>query len=425
MKRYYAEILRRVGNPKHLLFAALSALLLTVLCYFANNLPIFTSEDLHRYLLTQKTCEWLGFKTEIDYSDAFFLNTAFDKELVPAIPSDTNFVKKPLGEVAITDRKKLYLFLKFLNESKNYKYVILDIKFCKEEKSEYDDSLFNLIEEMDRIVIPVHDDMKLARKSLEQKAALAHYYATIIETNFVRYEFTRDTCRYIPTKVYEDLFPERKIEKQGWRRFAVYVSDGKLVNNSCFVTFDGSRFNQLSDYVGKWGKSNILRERYHNLGVDYMKNFFSGADSEEEVIENITYETKGKYVFIGDLEQDLHDTYMGPKPGCVILYGALKSLEEGKHIVTFTYEAIWFLIYFAISLMMIKRKTVFRIIPWFAKYRTNKLLCFLFDMTSFGVFLFICVSIEYILNGTVHSIIVPVLYFSLVHTITLYKQYQL
>lgn len=424
MKYYQAKHLRVIGNSKQIFFAAFSALVLTVLCYFVNNLPIFTDEDLHQHLFTQKVCEWFGFKTNINYDDALFVNVAFDKELVPAMSSGEELQQTQLGVTQITDRKKLYLFLKGLNRTQSYKYVVIDIQFCKEEKTEYDDSLFNLIESMDRVVIPIHDNMKLARKGLESKSALAHYYATIIETNFVRYEFTRDTIRYIPTRIYEDLYPEKSIKKYGWDRLAFYVSDGNLVNNSCFITFDGTRFNQLSDSVGKWGKSNILKEKYYNLGVSYINNFLDGTNTEEETNEYISSDAEGKYVFIGNLEEDLHDTYMGPKPGCVIMYGALKTLVEGKHIVTFTYQTVWFFIYFIISLLMIKRKTAFRVIPALSEYHSKKLLCFIFDFVSFTLFLFICSCIEYIMNGTVHSMIVPILYYSLVHIIILYKQYQ-
>lgn len=424
MKHYQAKYLIVAGNSKHILFAVFSALVLTVLCYFVNNLPIFTNEDLHQHLLTQKVCEWLGFKTNINYDDALFVNVAFDKELVPAMSSGEEFQQTQLGVTQITDRKKLYLFLKGLNKTQSYKYVVMDILFCKEEKTEYDDSLFNLIESMDRIVIPIHDNIKLARKGLEAKSALAHYYATIIETNFVRYEFTRDTARYIPTRIYEDLYPEKSIKKYGWDRLAFYVSGGNLVNNSCFITFDGMRFNQLTDFVGKWGTSNISRGKYYHLGVEYINNFLDGTNTEEETDEYISHDVEGKYVFIGNLEEDLHDTYMGPKPGCVIMYGALKALVDGKHIVTFTHLAVWFFIYFTISLLMINRKTAFRVIPGLAEYHSNKLLCFIFDSVSFTLFLFICSCIEYIMIGTVHSIIVPILYYSFVHVIILYEQYQ-
>lgn len=91
MKYYQAKHLRVIGNSKQIFFAAFSALVLTVLCYFVNNLPIFTDEDLHQHLFTQKVCEWLGFKTNINYDDALFVNVAFDKELVPAMSSSEEF----------------------------------------------------------------------------------------------------------------------------------------------------------------------------------------------------------------------------------------------------------------------------------------------------------------------------------------------
>lgn len=424
MKIPQIKYLKRAMEARHILFSALSAVALTVLCYFTNNLPIFTGEDLHQHLITQKICEWLGFEIETNNNDALFINVSFDKELVPAMSNDINLQKTQLGFTEITDRKKLYLFLKCLNESQNYKYVILDVRFCEEDKSEYDDSLFNLIESMDRIVIPTHDNMKLASQGLEQKSALAHYYSTIIETNFVRYEYTRDSIRYIPTKVYEDLYPQKKFQKYGWGRFSIYVSDGHLVNNSCFISFDSKRFNHMPDTYRKWKTSTIFTEEYYQLGFDFINNLLDGTNTQEETIKSIASVSEGRYIFIGDFQHDSHDTYMGLKPGCVILYRALKSLEEGKHIVSLSHQAIWFMIYFLITFLMIKRKPTFRTIPLIKDFNNNKLLCFIIDLASFSTFLFFCGSVEYVLNGSVHSLIIPVLYFSFIHLIIQYKEYK-
>ena len=62
---------------------------------------------------------------------------------------------KGMGYGKITDRKKLLQLLSELKRRNDYKYILLDILFSDSTdlRTEYDNSLYDLIQSMDRIII--------------------------------------------------------------------------------------------------------------------------------------------------------------------------------------------------------------------------------------------------------------------------------
>lgn len=405
---------------KYTAFSFTSALCLTVVCYFANNLPLFTGESLDQQFLNQKVCEWVGYKEQIDYNDAFFVNVSYDKELVPVKrDSDT------IGNDVVTNRRKLYELLSLLKESNVYKYVIVDLMFSKGDCTAYDDSLYLLMKEMDKLVIVDHDSVDLARSYLKEKSAIAEYYATITATNFVRYEYLRGDRRYIPTKVFEELYPEKTISRYGWRWLSVYTSQNKLCQNGSFITFDTAPFSEYKSIgdsiVGFSGeKKAIVQKVYYNLGHDLVDQICPEYTKDELIREKITPATKGKYVIISNITEDVHDTYAGQKPGCIILYRALQNLEKGNTMISYSHILLWFCIFFIVAVFTIRQRSILSYIP-FLKSCKVKCAHYILDIFSFSSLFFVVEVLEYIVSHVVYSITIPVLYFTIVKLLVNYK----
>lgn len=411
--------LKKYIITRHVIFSTISALILTCTYYFANNLPLFTGEDLNQQLWTQKICEWLGWSKNIDYSNVVFINVSYDKELIPVLGEGPGEV---IGSSVITDRRKLYKFLYLLNKSQEYKYLLLDIIFDKDDITEHDDSLFSLLGRMNKLVFVDHDSIQIEHPELKKKAGLAEYYSTITATNFARYEYINNDKRYLPLKVFEDLNPDKKVSRYGWGRFSLYFTQGYLCQNSCFLSFDSSHFDEYTAIENRFGK-NIKKKNYYNLGSEFINLIDDSIYTEEVMIESIARLTNGKYVIIGNMKEDMHDTYMGPKPGCLILYRALQTLEEGKNIVTAGHLFIWGIIFFLITLFICKEKSILMYIPYIRNVRC-KFLHYSFDIFSFGIFLFCCQFLEYVYCNSVHSLVIPFLYFSAIKLVFPYKKYQ-
>lgn len=417
MNKRLSQLFGRFIN-KDIKFSVISAVLLTVLCYFVNNLPVFTGENLNQLFATQYLCERVGKGIKTNLDSVTFFNVSNDKQLIYTYDADTVDVIKTS---VVTDRKKLTQLLHLLKETNNYKYLILDLMFCEGDSTEYDNELFSLIAGMDRIVFVHNDSLKLANPILEDKAAIAEYYSTITATNFTRYEYLRGDRRYLPTKVYEDLHPRNKIRRYGWRRLSLYFSGWKLCRNSMFLTFDTKPFTDKV-FVDSLKAANA----YYDIGKDVLLRIDNSRPTlnEDVQIKKLEKLTGGKYIIIGNLIEDMHDTYAGKKPGALILLRAIQLLDEGKHIVNPLHTLFWFTVYFFVSLFICTRRSVLNYIP-FIKRAKHKTTHYFVNIASFGLVLFILSALEYALFQTVYSLAAPFWYFNILKFIIDFKSYRI
>lgn len=407
---------RKVWN-RYTVFSFISAIFLLVINYFANNLPVLTGEDLDQFYATQLACEILRDTEDHTYDSCCFYNVSYDKQLVYTYDKDGDVIRTG----AITDRQKLLYLLQLIEKSGTYKYVILDLMFCEGDSTEYDDELFRQIAMMDRIVFAKHDSIKTANPSINNKSAITQYYSTITATNFTRYEYLRGDERYLPLKVYEDLNPEKRMTRYGWRWLSLYFSGHKLCQNSVFLTFNTDSF---TDKVIVDSLKQV--HAYYNLGEDVICNISDEIETlnEESMIRNMRVLHKDKYIIIGNLVDDVHDTYAGIKPGGIIILRAIQSLEEGKNIVRPSIIIVWLLVYFFISLFICTGRNVINFLP-FIRDTKYKFIHYLVDVVSFTFILFVLQVVEYALFHTVHSQLVVIIYFAVIKAIFHYKKYEI
>ena len=409
-------------KDKHVKISFIVAILLSVLGYFTNNWALFTGETLSLYTFIEWGRNLL--EEDDDYSGAFFVNTSMDKQLID-VYRDGNIV----GQTAVTDRHKLLKFLKLLKQT-DYEYVVIDISFAEELSRDSDSvgvkidtELFDLIKSMDRCVVATSREMKLLG-GLKSKAALATYKSTVNASNFVRYEYF-DSIPSIPIKVYNDIRKGQGLDTIDYSNGVLYHEGGRLCQNSLFLEFSAKSFSKTKKAQTELGNFMIIeKNNYRDIGFDYLDNM--EIFSEEEVLKNLQAEMKeyskeGRpIVLIGNLTEDLHNTYAGLQPGVIILYKAIRALQEGRHIVNPFNVLFLFVAYFLICLFILKDKPLSLPIPREVrfKYPFVALMC---QFISLSMILLVLEFIEITFFNVTTNFILTILLFN---TLKLYVQFK-
>ena len=385
-------------RKKALIISFFNVIVLLFLGYLLNNQAIFTGEDLNKYAWMEWIKESLGISEKIrEKEDALFVNVAYDKQLIER----HDLFGMTIGNVDITDRSKLLLFLQMLKNTNTYKYIFMDIRFEKGFDSPIDTELFSQIINMRDIVVANHSDIELIDKSLSPKVALNDYRTTIIDSSFTRYEYLKDGQISVPLFAYKEL-TGNTIDKH----FLFYTSNHRLCYKSLFIKSpieDWSEFNEQNNKV------------YYNLGNDLLGNY-----SEED----IAILTNGKYVVIGDMVEDIHDTYSGSKPGSVLTYYSFVALKNGEHYVHYALLIILAFIYFFISLGLFERSSITERIP-FVKKSHSKIVHFCTSFIGYTTVLLIVMIFLNMIFGIATSILVPSVYFSIQENFIKYKNQQI
>ena len=395
-KRLYCKVAEMVKRKKiALLFSLCNVVILLALSYFLNNQPLFTGEDLDQYAWMEWIKDKLGISPDVDTNAALFVNVAYDKQFVDKYDD----YGMTIGNSDVTDRSKLLAFLKILHKTGAYKYIILDIRFEKGYNvPEVDSLLFAEILSMRNIVIANHSDIELADSSLIKKAAISDYFATITKTNFARYQYNYDGVESVPLYAYHEL-TGNTINKHGW----LYTCNSRLCYNSLFVHFPIAKWNEYNEQQSKV---------YYNLGSDILDNY---SDSDLKKL------TEGKYVIIGNMVEDIHDTYSGLKPGSVITYYAFQELMKGRHFVNYCMMLFLAILFFLISLSLFETNPIISRLP-FIRNSHSRIIHFMLDFVGYSLVLALSMIILYIIFGIATSIVLPSAYFAIQKSIIRFKQ---
>ena len=396
IKRLYCKGAEMVKRKKiALLFSLCNVVILLILSYFLNNQPLFTGEDLDQYAWMEWIKDKLGIIPEVDTNDALFINVAYDKQLVDKCDD----YGMAIGNSDVTDRSKLLSLLQLLHKTNSYKYILLDIRFEKGYNvPDVDSALFAEILSMKNIVIANHSDIELADSSLIKKAAFSDYFATITKTNFARYQYNYDGVESVPLYAYHEL-TGNAINKHGW----LYTCNSRLCYNSLFVHFPIAKWNEYDEQQSKV---------YYNLGSDILDNY---SDSDLKKL------TEGKCVIIGNMVEDVHDTYSGLKPGSVITYYAFQELMKGRHFVNYCMMLFLAILFFLISLSLFETNPIISRLP-FIRNSHSRIIHFMLDFVGYSLVLALSMIILYIIFGIATSIVLPSAYFAIQKSIIRFKQ---
>jgi hypothetical protein len=334
MARFCTSLVSKKTNQY--VFSLVCALILSFSCYLVENQPFSFSDKSFLFYIFEMPFRQLPHDFDRTVK---FVNVSHDRQLVPIDPTDS-----ALGNTDITDRRKLLQFLNRLeDEDVEYQAIMLDIRFEKNLRTDVDSILFNKIFSMRDIVVAHHKsdpttEYKIADSLLLDKAGYADYKQVAYESNFFRYPFLQEQGPSLALKLY-DVIRAQPASIKKLSCFPIYWCDKRLCTNCPLLPIHGDVYDKwVSPY--KQGKGKGFNEHfsyYEDLGADWL--------AWESDIRDWRTELKGAYIVIGDFENDVHDTYAGPRSGAFINWLAYVYLEAGSHILSWSYVCLIFIFY--------------------------------------------------------------------------------
>lgn len=354
-------------NVKRLTLAVLLSIVVILTSYFVGNTSYPMAGEKAALVKLNNWKSYLNLTHDSVPDDVLLLNVSYDKTMTPYQEEGLE-----LGQIPITDRRKLLDFLTKARQADNYKYIMMDVILERGIETEFDSALFHTIASMPRIVIPVHSDAPLQDSILYAKAANADYNITHDETNFTRFQFLNDGVPSMPLKMYEAQ-TGNTIEKHG----PFYTCDGHLCSSAITLKLP---IKISGTYLEKGEAATNMRERsYLYLGADVLS-----VDSIVPVAEQI----RDKIVVIGDFNNDVHRTYLGFQPGSVICLNAYYALQRGEHRVNYLFTLFLFFVYTGIAMLMLNGRSIdsFFKNPWLKAMASFFALTVVFTIISMVVY---------------------------------------
>lgn len=367
------------------IFAILSALFMSVGRHF-----IALDDNNFYYVVLGYFKQVVAFSEEPVQSEDLYINVAYDKQLIEI----NDELGLPRGVTDITDREKLIRLLQLLKESNQYKFAFFDIRFEQGYVTENDSLLFALIKETPRLVLSIHKGMDLLDSSIMQKVAISEYSSDMDESIFTRYSLNSDVdIPSVPVYMYEAISGKKA---SSFGPFMLF--DGAVGEAEPYIQFD-VEFNSKYDADGKF--------LFYDLGVDIL---------DQMSAEDFGVLSKDKYVVVGNITEDVHNTYGGLQPGCYIVMKAFKSIMNEKIMLHFWSGSIMALIYFLLVCAQFGTKPMWQYIPVIKKVK-RKAVAIVLSMLSYSAVLMVCVTIMYWVSGEIYNIFVPTMYLIVVGTV--------
>lgn len=327
--------------------------------------------------------------------DLFCVNIGLDKTLAPVIDEfgDT------IGRVPITDRNAVWKFLDIVKDS-NYKYIVIDIRFEKDLKSEEDSALFNTINKMPNVVVSTHRDTELNEYLTEGDNNIVGMsdIRSTGSSDFSKYEYLQSGRESVALNMYHDLHG-KTIKKIG----PFFLCNSKLCRNMQFLDLYPSAVNPITSEG---------RIRYPYLSSQILRFY-----TAEELCNIVS----DKIIIIGDYDTDIHSTYIGDVPGPLLAYEAYNALKEGKHFVSWWTVLISFLFYFSISFIVLNPGSQKRINKLFLNVK-SAFLRFVLLLIGWGTILLLFKYLLFWFYGIYMPTLIPSIVFSGIAT---YKSYRL
>jgi hypothetical protein len=305
----------------------------------------------------------------------------------------------------MTDRAKLLSLFNAL-DSINYRYILLDVRFEKGfESDSISIALFNKINQMDRIVVARHSDGELVDTIMLSKTALADYHTTLLEAGLVKYPTVERNGSTMADRMYHELHGGT-IKKWG----PIYTDNGRLCYGSIFLTYPVR--------ITRWMPSSV-EDGYPVYGAPLYDNLGSDILNSEAPID-YKERFENKIIVIGDLIEDVHETYIGTLPGSVANINTYLALARGSHLINWWWVLLLALVYTAICLSIFAHKNLFEYIP---RVRDAKapLARFIVSLIGYSALLTLLSCIYYICAGEFYSVVMPALYFSILSAIVKYR----
>lgn len=400
----------RLGSPikkrRKRIFSSLglSLLILTFSYIFSNSYYSITGEStILKYIsITQDFLGINKYNNKEDLDKFTFINVGFDKQLVDSIKIDEEFV----GNKAITDRKKLYLFLKQIKNTK-YNYIVVDVDLTTKYKTDYNDSLYHLIAQMPRIAIASdYYDRKNIDKRVRNKSFWVFYNTTIFNTDLFKIPLIYNDTSSIAYKVYFDIEKKKNssfkgIQKIGFAYFDGWSLSKKTIYPKMYIR-DTHALNEQAYESVMDAPDNI----YSHLGSDVLDYYFSSDQLKKEYAKRLF---DNKIILIGSFEDkdDSHLSYRGAISGTLVIANTILSLQNKLHHFSLWSILFLFLFFCYISYnILFGTNANFEISDMLFNHTiTKKFMPFAFIWTYYTLVISIICGLLFIIFSEVHDIL--------------------
>lgn len=304
-------------------------------------------------------------------SDILAINIGYDRQLTEICDE----YGMPMGKIDVTDRDALRRFCEAVKGAA-YKSVVLDVFFDKKIPAEGDSALFDAINALDRLVIPLHADGSLNPGIDIGKGASGDYTVTYEQSNFVKYPFFGVSG--IPSMALAAY------------RHEVKPDNGEKSNFGKSVFVQSSPILSLPIVpAGPYGEDN--EKTWYNLTADILDCY-----TPSEIAKLV----KGKHVVVGDYTTaDFHETYVGTLPGPLLHINALVALQRNQTTVKPLSVLFLFVGYFLICRFIASGWTLWRFFPW----KPKRFVGFLLGFIGFSTALMAMQVIGFIVFGEFHD----------------------
>lgn len=399
-KEHSRAKLKAILHDTHVWASLAVAVVILCLCYLFNNIAYSPFLSTTKYTLFESIYRTTH-STDNATDDVVFINVSYDKMLI----TDTVEVPDTNRKRAVTDRKRLLDFLKMV-EKTNYRYLFLDIRFEKNECSPYDSALTDQLLRMRDVAIAKHWDLDSNRPfpMTDSRMEPLGFYCDFDESKsnagFYKYQYLQKGGNSIALEMYRHE-TARSITRHG----LLYFDGCKLCHNARFLTIHTSMENEYQD--------------------DYEQNYWHLPDLLFDTLcwNSFRDDVSGKYLIVGDMKEDLHDTYAHAQPGAYLHYLGFKSLMDKKHIVKWWYTLLLLLVYFCIGYTILQRlrkeNTRWRPLQWITQ---RPLLHFLYSLLGYGALLFALSALLYLFCDIAYNITIPSFCFALLSNYVQFKQ---
>lgn len=377
------------------LWALLHAGVLVVVSYLLWNIPL-TLHDCDSLLKMTSLIRTSVAEPDTLPSDLLLINTCYDHTFVPVCSRE--ITKDTIGQISVTDRRKLLTLLQALALEDDYRYVVCDIRFDSSLKTETDSALFSLLSQMPRCCVPTSLAMDSLPEKLAKIAATSEYGTNILNSDFLKYQYLTDIGESIALRMANET-DGISITRCG----PFYFMGWKPCINSHIVDI---KTNVKNEYASNLSK-NIL-----HLGSDMLPILETGVEGM----------FKDKIVIIGDcFMDDMHNTAAGTVSGVMIIYNAYKALVEQYNVPAWW---VWLLMLFVYYLLTIS--TFYHFEPhnlldvfWL---RDKPLLNLLLDWIGFEVLFTFVALLTYYMASLYIDAWICATYFTVFNKIYQYKE---
>lgn len=372
-------------NRVHI-FACLQALALTYACYVAGNIPYSTGGEKQSLRWFDTIVTWATGKDRAMPADVLAINVSYDKALVD-VADDFGL---PLGVTDITDRGKLLRLLSLIDSVGGYRHVICDIVLSSRYATGSDSALLALAQSMPRITFSAGLDEDDLPAELRDKAFYSGYNTTIDESDFVKFPLFHHGRPSLPLHVWTTVTGHTL---RG-NTFLSLDNEGEPARRALFLDFP----------VRAGAESGDMPRQWLNMGTDIL---------DVAHMIDIADLLRDKTILIGSFtDDDIHSTLAGDMPGVMIIYNAYHALESGRHRVSIAAMAALWIVFYAVTILMIRRKTLSDLLP--ARLRPRRYvwrvaLSWLSLSTLFAAVLFVL----YLVWGQVCDILIISGYFTI------------